>query len=404
MQVGPQQSVQLMYDGAASVWRVISGAGGSGATTYVTQTLATSSVSYIPQLMGGSQLGNAGVAFIYRNQIYTMGAGASAPGVAPYGINDTTTNNAFTPALLPVAATTSAPNGPSGWSEIVGNNQTACAVSNVGMVYCWGLGTTGQTGTGLNTTNYTATPISFPAPATSIVKIFTSTDSIYSPGGGTNSFFAIDSIGQVFAWGYNSQGVLGDGTQTSRPSPVQVGTVPFNGKTITKISVSNQHGGYGHVAAIDSTGQLYTWGHNADGQLGRGNATTPITTPEARAGFTDVVDVVATGGYNTTDGDSGNIFVLKGDGTVWASGSGNFGQLGNGANVSTSTFVQATGLTGITKIYAAPTHWGAYAMAVNASGQVYAVGANAVGNLGTGNTTQYNTYQLLSGGFTGKSC
>jgi hypothetical protein len=202
MQIGPGQSVQLMYDGAASLWRVISGAGGTGATTYVTQTLATSSVSYIPQLMdASSQFGNAGMAFIYRNQIYTMGAGAGAPGVAPYGLNDTTTNNAFTPSLLSIAATTSAPNGPSGWSAVTGNNQTACALSNVGTVYCWGLGTTGQTGNGTNATNYTAIPITFPAPASSIVKIFTSTDSIYAPGGGTNSFFAIDSAGRVFGWG-----------------------------------------------------------------------------------------------------------------------------------------------------------------------------------------------------------
>jgi hypothetical protein len=148
-------------------------------------------------------------------------------------------------------------------------------------------------------------------------------------------------------------------------------------------------------------GQLYTWGHNGDGQLGQGN-TTQLSNPTQVSGFNNVVDVVATGGYNTTDGDTGNIFVLKADGTVWTSGNGQFGQLGNGTLVSTSTFVQATGLTNITKIYAAPTHWGAYAFAVNASGQVYAVGANAVGNLGTGNTTQYSTYQPISGGFTGK--
>jgi alpha-tubulin suppressor-like RCC1 family protein len=120
------------------------------------------------------------------------------------------------------------------------------------------------------------------------------------------------------------------------------------------------------------------------------------------SGFNNVVDAIATGGYNTTDGDTGNIFVLRSDGTVWTAGNGQFGQLGNGTLVSTSTFVQATGLTNIVKLYAAPTHWGAYAMAVNSSGQVFAVGANAVGNLGTGNTTQYSTYQPISGGFTGK--
>lgn len=93
-----------------------------------------------------AQFGMSGQAFIYRNQIYTMGNGAAN---RPYGINgDTNTGNAAIPSLLPIAATTSSPNGPSGWSQIAGSENSACALSNIGTVYCWGDNANGELGTG----------------------------------------------------------------------------------------------------------------------------------------------------------------------------------------------------------------------------------------------------------------
>jgi hypothetical protein len=192
-----------------------------------------------------SRNGQAGLAFIYKSQIYVFGYGTTGT-YSPYGQEGVNTTS---PKLVPVV------NPPTGWNEIAAAPTSICALSNVGTVYCWGLGTTGQTGNGTNATNYTAIPISFPAPASSIVKIFTSTDSIYTPGGGTNSFFAIDSTGRVYGWGYNTQGQLGNGNNTAQSSPIQIIPAAWSGKTITKIALSPTNGAT-FAAAIDSTGQL----------------------------------------------------------------------------------------------------------------------------------------------------
>jgi hypothetical protein len=94
--------------------------------------------SYMPALMDeASKGGMPGMAMIYRNQIYTWGDG----GTNAYGYNNgsTDTNN---PTILPVV------NPPSGWSQVVGAERNACALSNVGTVYCWGQNTHGQVGNG----------------------------------------------------------------------------------------------------------------------------------------------------------------------------------------------------------------------------------------------------------------
>jgi hypothetical protein len=75
--------------------------------------------------------------------------------------------------------------------------------------------------------------------------------------------------GSLLAWGYNGYGELGDGTTTSSSVPVAVsaGAIP-PGTTITQVAA-----GVGHSVALSSTGQLYAWGYNADGELGDGTTT-----------------------------------------------------------------------------------------------------------------------------------
>ena len=68
-------------------------------------------------------------------------------------------------------------------------------------------------------------------------------------------------------WGYNQYGQIGDGTRVSRSTPEQV-SLPGGA---TPVAVST--GGY-HTLAIGSDGNLYAWGQNSDGQLGDGTTTT----------------------------------------------------------------------------------------------------------------------------------
>ena len=64
--------------------------------------------------------------------------------------------------------------------------------------------------------------------------------------------------GTVWAWGRNSAGQLGDGSNTDRNSPVQVSNL----SDIIAIAASS------HSLALKSDGTVWAWGYNRYGQLG----------------------------------------------------------------------------------------------------------------------------------------
>lgn len=377
--LGADSSVNLQYDSGAARWRIISSLGTVGAVA------STPVNNYIPQLMDASIVhGRLGNIFIYRNQLYSIGLGSGYP----YGPNgDAVGNNAGTPSLVPVS------NPPSSWNQVVGTYDSACALSNVGTVYCWGLNNSGQLGQGDTTVRYIATKVTFPGGASAITSITTNAYFEYSSA--YTTFYAIDSAGKVWAWGANNWGQLGDGTNVNKTAPAQVGSAIWAGKVITKISASGAYAA--HAAALDSTGQLYTWGYNGVGELGLNN-TTDQWTPIAIAGFTSVRDVKATGGHNGSSA-VGATFVLKNDGTVWGSGRNADGELGDTTTTNRSSFTQAAGVSGIIKLYA-----GVHNVAVvNSSGIVSLVGWNGYGQLGNNSIANALAYITPTGGFQGKT-
>ena len=88
--------------------------------------------------------------------------------------------------------------------------------------------------------------------------------------------FTLPAHADPFGWGNNTFGALGDGTTTDRSTPVaaDMGGV-LAGKTVTAIA-----GGVYHTVALTSDGKAYAWGNNVFGQLGDGTNTTR-TTPVA---------------------------------------------------------------------------------------------------------------------------
>ncbi len=381
--LAPDVSVLLQYDSGAARWRVIGGAGGQGGTTII-QTLATSTASIMPQLMDASSMhGRLGNIFIYRNQLYAMGLGG---GGNPYGLNgDAQAVNAGAPSLVPVN------NPPSGWAKVIGTYNDVCALSNVGTVYCWGYNANGQLGLGDTTDRYAANKVTIPG--SPIIVDIAMNNNIENGSGANVTVFAIDSAGKVWGWGSNGWGELGDGTTVNKTSPVQIGSAVWAGKVITKISISGTYAA--HAAAIDSIGQLYTWGYNGAGELGQGDIT-QRPTPTAVAGFTSVKDVVAVQGYG--GGAVGYTVVLKNDGTVWGAGYNAQGQLGDGSTAQRNSFVQAVGLSGISKIFA-DNHNGA---AISNSGVLSLVGINNYGQLGNSALATVLSYMTPSGSFQGK--
>lgn len=134
------------------------------------------------------------------------------------------------------------------------------ALKNDGTVWAWGFGLDGELGNGLHTTSSTPVKVSFPA-GTVITAI----------AAGLYHSLAIKNDGTVWAWGRNVNGQLGDGSTAQRNSPVQVhvitGIVAIagGGSDDTQTYV-----GGSHSLALKSDGSVWAWGYNANGQLGDG--------------------------------------------------------------------------------------------------------------------------------------
>jgi alpha-tubulin suppressor-like RCC1 family protein len=128
---------------------------------------------------------------------------------------------------------------------------TACAVSDTGVGYCWGQGSSGQIGDG---TGYMRT-----TPA--IVDGGHSWRSI-DVGSATSCGVTTDGI--AYCWGLNGTGLIGDGTTVNRLVPVPVG----GDHRFGQVSV-----GFDHTCALSEQGVAYCWGSNASGQLGDGSTT-----------------------------------------------------------------------------------------------------------------------------------
>lgn len=131
------------------------------------------------------------------------------------------------------------------------------ALSSAGKVYGWGANSYGQLGDG--TTTHRLTPVALDMSGVLSGKTVTAIEA--GSGGG----LAIGSDGRAYAWGDNSYGQLGDGTTTRRTSPVAVDdSGVLSGKTITAVAAGL------HSLALSADGELFAWGYNVSGGLGDG--------------------------------------------------------------------------------------------------------------------------------------
>ncbi len=207
--------------------------------------------------------------------------------------------------------------------------------------------------------------------------------------GGAHSV-ALDTAngGNVWTWGLNSAGQLGDGTLVLKTSPVQVLT-SVGGPALTGITAIAAGGK--HTLALAADGTVWAWGYNATGQLGDGTVTNS-TTPKQVPSLTGVTAIAAGGDFS---------LALKSDGTVLAWGNNGKGQLGNNtfgaSRVPVQVLMHATGtpptLTGIIAIAAG----GSHALALKDDGTVYAWGYNEFGQLGDGTIISSSTAVAVDG-------
>ena len=123
-----------------------------------------------------------------------------------------------------------------------------------------------------------------------------------------------------------------------------------------------------HTLLLKADGTVWAWGCNNAGQLGDGT-TIDKTAPVQVNGLTGVKAIAA---------ESWHSLALKADGTVWAWGYNGHGQLGDGTKSTRTTPVQVNGLTGVKAIATGYNH----SLALKEDGTVWAWGSNYAGQLG----------------------
>ena len=131
---------------------------------------------------------------------------------------------------------------------------------------------------------------------------------------------------QLWTWGYNFFGQLGNGAATNRSSP---GTTAGGGTNWKQVA-----GGGNHSAAVKTDGTLWTWGYNFFGQLGNG-AATDRSSPGTTAGGGTNWRQVASGGNHSA--------AVKTDGTLWTCGYNVYGQLGDSTTTDRSSLGTTAG-------------------------------------------------------------
>jgi alpha-tubulin suppressor-like RCC1 family protein len=230
--------------------------------------------------------------------------------------------------------------------------------------------------------------------------------------------------GNVHAWGRGSEGQLGNNSTSQSNVPVQTS---LYGSLVGKTAVAVAAGQY-HSVALDSLGQVHTWGYNNVGQLGRNNTTNsnvPVNISgfgslsgksivQVRAGSTHCVALDASGGVHAWGreygagtqtpipvsvsggslsgmsvsfvqaGETFNVALAE-DGTVHAWGNGTSGQLGTGATNASLSPVEISGgslagrkVKGLASLSSRSTH----ALVIDETNAVHAWGSNQNGAIG----------------------
>jgi len=220
---------------------------------------------------------------------------------------------------------------------------------------------------------------------------------VVSVSAGDEYSLARCSDGTLVAWGYNSNGQLGNNSTTDSSAPVLVTkTGVLAGKTVVSVAT----GAY-HSLALCSDGTLVAWGANWDGELGN-NSTTDSSVPV----LVTKTGVLAGKKVVSVSAGCGHSLALCSDGTVAAWGWNGNGQLGNNSTTDSSVPVLVTQsgvLAGKTVVSVASGY--SHSLALCSDGTVAAWGYNGDGELGDNSTTDSSIPVLVtqSGVLAGKT-
>ncbi|KAF2299503.1 hypothetical protein GH714_032293 [Hevea brasiliensis] len=222
---------------------------------------------------------------------------------------------------------------------------------------------------------------------------------------GSRNSLAICDDGKLFTWGWNQRGTLG------HPPLTKTENIPSQVNALANVNIVQAAIGGWHCLAVDDQGRAYAWGGNEYGQCGeeperKDDTGRPlrrdIVIPQRCA--SKLVRQVAAGGNSVVLTREGHISVpvrvqglervkliavgafhnlaLQEDGTLWAWGNNEYGQLGTGDTQPRSQPIPVQGLSGLTLVDIAAGGW--HSTAQTDDGEVYGWGRGEHGRLGFG--------------------
>jgi len=253
------------------------------------------------------------------------------------------------------------------WCQVAAGGQHSLAIRKNSTAWAWGYNSSGRLGD--NTVTTRSSPVS-------VAGGFTDWHQV---SGGNDHSIAVRQNGTAWAWGLNGGGRLGDDTATNRSSPVSV-----VGGFTDWCQVS---GGFSHSLAVRQNGTAWAWGANGFGRLGDNTTTARSSPVSVVGGFTDWCQVSA--GYHS--------IAVRQNGTAWAWGLNGVGQLGDDSITSKNSPVSVVGeFTDWCQVSTGCCH----SVAVRQNGTAWAWGLNNRGQLGDDTITNISSPVSVVGGFT----
>jgi len=267
------------------------------------------------------------------------------------------------------------------WKSIAKGQYHTVAIKIDGTLWAWGDNTYGELGDGTNI-------------STNVPKQIGTVTNWMSIATGISHTVAIKTDGTLWAWGYNYYGQLGNSTNTNVNIPTQIG-VSTNWQSVTAggaftIALQFANGDYNQRT-------LWAWGKNNLGQLGDGSNNTVSTPKKIGSAFN---------WYCISAGTDHSV-ALKNDGTLWTWGSNSYGQLGDGTIINRNIPTQIISTTVPATTWQTISGGGAHSASIKSDGTLWTWGYNGVGQLGIGSNVDKhiptevgiaNNWKTISGG------
>ena len=245
------------------------------------------------------------------------------------------------------------------WMRVASGAYHTLAINSRGELYAWGSNKNGQLGIGTTTDN-------------ELAPQRVGNDSDWKAViGGTDYSLALKSGGTLYAWGKNDRGQLGIGSTENKTTPRQVGNAD-DWKTIAA--------GKSHSLAIKSDGTLYAWGANHVGQLGNGEDGTNYN--DKSKDKTAPIQIGTDRDWQTISAGNDYSSALKDAGALYTWGSNVVGELGDGTTTNKSSPTQIS--TGWSAVSGGDSH----ILAIKTDNTLHSWGGNDSGQLGIGTTSR----------------